>query len=498
MSIQKIIENPHPIYKNNHTYWDFLLNSYEGGQDYIGMNYHYSHEIYAGGRELKRDRNQHMFQFKKERNEDYKNRVKMSYYYNFCSPIIDIYTNHLFKKPILQNWDGIETTMEYRQENLDRMNNGVGEFRKEIADRMQIMGLMYVMIDQPKSDRLDLSVQDQIDNDLFPYAVLRNPQDVINWSLDRFGRPYWVLVREQLDGNTDPFHFDPDKRTITQYRLWDRQNWILVDEKGNRIDEGNHGLGEVPITAFYNKRSKKEPNFLGISALADIAYIARDVYNACSELRQILREQTFALLVLQGEASDYDETEVGVSRGVLYPKETNTPMFISPDSGNAQNYYEHIDRQISAMFRLAKLEGASAKFQGSQGVQQSGISKAYDFNETNQALAEKAMNMEDGEAKMWELFAKWQGTSFDGYVNYPDDFSVQSLNEDLEEAEKAMKLQIGTEFNKEIKKAIIQKKFQRLSEEEVQRIIDNMETSEGVTTGGRLVDRLSRTSTQRA
>ena len=32
--IKDLVENPHPIHKRYSSYWNFLLNSYEGGIDY--------------------------------------------------------------------------------------------------------------------------------------------------------------------------------------------------------------------------------------------------------------------------------------------------------------------------------------------------------------------------------------------------------------------------------------------------------------------------------
>lgn len=488
--IKDLIDNPHPIYRKNVGFWNFLLNSYEGGQDYLGIDLVSSRQIFAGSRQLKTNRNQHLFQYKKEREEDYKKRIEQSYYYNFPAPIIDIYTAHLFKKPIISDWKGIEDTIEKREENIDRMGSSINEFRKELVDLSQIYGHMFTVIDAPQTDTEILSQQDKIDTENFPYVALRHPQFVINWALDEFGNPYWVLIKEVRDENTDPFAFNKDNAENVTYKLWTRSEWFIFDVNGERKQSGTHPLGVVPVVPFYNKRSKKVRNFLGVSVIADISFIARDVYNSCSELRQILREQTFATLTMQGNPEDYKEKEVGTNRGLMYPAEMNQPAYISPDSANAEAYFNHIDRQISAMFKLAKLEGASAKFEGNKTVTQSGISKAFDFNETNQALSEKALNMEDGEMRMWTIFGKWEGKEFTGKIDYPDEFNVKSLNEDLDEAEKALKLQIGTEFNKEIKRALIKKKFSRMTDTEVDKIIKDMESSEGQTPGGALANRL--------
>ena len=502
MSIKKLIEQPHRIYNQYCGFWNFLMESYEGGKDYIGEYANTNQKVYAGDREMRLSQRTHLFRHKKERNDDFKQRVDMSYYYNFCAPIIDIYTNHLFKNPIIEDWGSIEKLIEYRKDNIDRMDSSIYEFRKEIADLSQIYGHCYVIVDKPNPAMEIMTLQDQIDNNIFPYLTAFHPQQIINWSLDVFGKPYWVLIREERDSNQDPFAYDQNNLTQVNYRLWTPTEWILFDAEGEEIRRATHGVGQVPIVCVANKKSKKYKNFLGISAISDIVYIARDLYNSCSELKQILRDQTFAILTLQGEASEYDEIKVGTSKALLYPAERNAPAFISPAGENARVMFEHISNQTSAMFRLAKLEGGSAQFNGQNAVQESGVSKAYDFNETNQALSDKADNLQDAESKIWRLFAKWENKEFDGAIIYPDEFSVQKLNQDLDDAEKLLKIQLGKTFNVEIKKALIKKKFPRIPEKDLKKMIDDAEKVEekeqSGAAGSRLFDRLGLKATDNA
>ena len=488
--IKHMVESPHPVYCKNLEFWKFLLNSYEGGRDYIGEAYVDDQIIKAGGEAINPALTTHLFQHKKELTEDFKKRVKMSYYYNFCAPIIDIFTNHLFKKPIIEEWKSIKKTVEFRKENIDRRDSSIYEFRKEIAELSQVFGHGFVICDMPSPAVQIRSRQDEIDNEIFPYFAIFYPTDIVNWSLDIFGSPYWVLVREVRDANQDPMQFNKDAKEQTQYRLWTRREWFLFDAGYELMSANQHSVGIVPITCFINKKSKKARNFLGISRIADISYIARDVFNACSEVRQILRDQTFAILTMQGTSDDYDKVTVGTGKGLLYPIGSERPGFISPPSANAEVMFTHIDRQISAMFRLAKLEGGSAKREEQSAVQQSGISKAWDFNETNQALSDLADNMQDAESKLWRLFARWENKDFDGQVIYPKEFSVQSLMEDLDEAEKELRLNLGRTFNIEVKKAIIKKKFPRIDDATLQKMINELESEETKGEGSRLLQRL--------
>ncbi len=479
--IKDIVENPHPIYKTNCAYWEFLLQSYEGGRAYCNADLpgvksnagllDRMFRVFAAGKEvLPTSVSGNLFRHPKEREDDYNERVRMSFYYNFCAPIIDIYTNHLFKEAVLVDFGPIKGTVDKISDDIDNQNSSIDEFRREVAEMSQIYGHCFVLIDSPAiPDEEVRSRQDQIIKRAFPYASIYAPSCVINWSLDKFGVPYWILMKEYSDVNIDPLKYDPKVQVDWTYKLWTRNDWFQYDREFREIAKGVHGRGDVPIVCVYNKRSKTATSFLGVSDLSDISFIARDIYNSCSELKQILRDQTFAFLAIQGVSSEYNELTVGTSKAILYPENRNAPQYVSPPQANAEVYFTHIDRQVRKIYQLAKLEGGSAQ-QEQTAQMQSGVSKAWDFNETNSSLTKKATSMEDGETKIWSMFAKWEGKEFDGKVQYPRDFSVQSLMDDLTEAEKSSRLALGETFDLEVRKAIQKKKFPRATEEDLKKM----------------------------
>lgn len=486
MNIKEMCESPHPVFRNNIACWGFLLQSYEGGVDYTQAHITGANKVdnlwnsifkyFENGIEKKVTHlNGNLFIHPKERIDDYNRRLQMSYYYNFCAPIIDIYSDHLFKEAVDEDWGSLQDTIEVVEEDIDRKGSSITEFRREIADMAQTYGHVFVVVDSPEyAPEIIKTRADQIDLRAFPYLCIYTPENVINWALDEFGKPYWVLLRETYEGNPNPEQFDKNKQGECYFRLWTREAWLLYDHEYNLVDEGAHPLGEVPIVCFYDKKSKRARGFLGISSIADIAFIARDVYNSCSELRQILRDQTFSFLAIQGTSDEYRELEIGTGKGLLYPMDRNKPEYVSPPADNATIYFDHIDRQISKIFQLAKLDsgGVSGKVsspqQGGIADQQSGVSKAWDFNQTNSALSSKSSNLEDGEIKVWQIFAKWEGKEFDGKIQYSNEFSVSSLDSDLREAESAARVQLGKTYDVEIRKAIQRKKFPRASEEDLQ------------------------------
>lgn len=507
--IENMVKHAHPIHAKNCAYWDFLLQSYEGGIDYTnalvvnqpnqGNPFGDLFRIFINGKQQD-TKNVHgnLFMHSKELVEDYNRRVQMSYYYNFCAPIIDIYGDHLFKQPIVADFGSIKDEVEAVSQDIDRKGSSIEEFRKQVSDTAQVYGHCFVVVDSPNIPETEVQTRlDQIEKRAFPYLTIYAPQMVKNWSLDCFGNTNWVLLMEVEDDNEEAEEFDPKKTAEVHYRLWTKTEWFKYDSDFKLEEQGVHGLGVVPIVCVYDKKSKKAPAYLGISSIADIAFISRDIYNACSELRQILRDQTFAFLALQGTTDEYASLSLGTGKGLLYPENRNAPQYVSPPSDNALTYFDHIDRQIAKIYQLAKLEGGGTQAKGVSASPDatSGVSKAWDFNQTNSSLSSKSANLEDAEYRIWSLFALWQGKEFDGSIQYPNDFSISSLMDDLDEAEKESRLDLGTTFNLEIRKAIIKKKFPRKPQEEVDKMAKEIETSLKKKTTSSIAERMGLTTT---
>lgn len=488
MDIKKLIEKDHMIHRRYQSYWDFLLQSYEGGLDYcnarvsfntVGGNYLDTQwRLFINGVQQQTQMVYgNLFMHTKEKPEDYNRRVAMSYFYNFNAPIIDIYGDHLFKQGVTEDFKEIKNEVEVVRDNIDMQGSSITEFRRSMSDLAQIHGHCFVLVDSPKISGMDiLTLKDQIDNRAFPYLNLISPQNVLNWALDQFGSPYWVLVREAKDGNGNFAEYNEDECCEVQFRLWTRNEWFLFNDDYELENSGNHKLGVVPIACIYDKKSKKTKGWLGISQLADIAFIARDIFNASSELRQILRDQTFAFLAIQGSSDEYAGIDLGTGKGLLYPEDRNVPQYVSPPSDNATAYFNHIDRQVIKVFQLAKIDnggisgGQSKSMPASTGTvdNQSGVSKAWDFNQTNSSLSSKASNLEDGEMRIWDIFARWLGKKFTGSIQYPNEFSISSLTDDLNEAEQEARVELGSTFNIEVRKAIIKKKFPRKDDKDIE------------------------------
>jgi len=94
----------------------------------------------------------------------------MSYYYNFCAPIIDIYTDHLFKQPINEDFGSIEELVEERKENIDNKQSSINEFRKDMAEMAQVYGHIFVITDSLSYEGDVLSLADVFSITYFPIS----------------------------------------------------------------------------------------------------------------------------------------------------------------------------------------------------------------------------------------------------------------------------------------------------------------------------------------
>jgi len=87
--------------------------------------------------------------------------------------------------------------------------------------------------------------------------------------------------------------------------------------------------------------------------------------------------------------------------------------------------------------------------------QQSGQAKAWDYEATNQILSDFADLVEAAEENLARLFSIWTGVPLEYSVNYPNDFKISEVEQELANAEIAKGLNFGDEFNMEVFKRVL-------------------------------------------
>jgi hypothetical protein len=435
------ITKEHSDYTSKKTLWEFLYNAYYG---------------YGGFKD-----GTYVDKYEKESTLKYSDRKTRAYYINYCKPIIDTYNGHLFKQSIIRNSD-VKILQSFFNKTNAAGDVSLTGLMKQANNIAMIKGYCFVLVDKP--DIITETLRDEIENNTYPYAYILEPGDIIDWAVDKHGDFLWAKVKESYIVNNDiPF---ASHDTVYQYRIWYRDRWELYNATGGKIAGEAHDVGQVPIVLIQNK--KVIGTICGVSEIDDIAKINRRLFNLCSELDELLRSQTFAILTYPAlDAAQLTDVELGTDRILTYdPASSKTPAFIAPPITATQAYEMRIEKLIEEIYRLARL-----KFTG--GISPSGIALAFDFEKTNQVLCDKAQKLISAEEAILRLVCAWQGEEYgDTSVEYPTDYSLSDIFDEIDHAYNVLSLNLGDTFNKAYKKSLSRKIMTNLSKETLI-VVDN-------------------------
>ena len=446
MAINKAtLAKTHRDYDANRGLWDFFWQSYEGGAEYI-----------TGG---------NLIQHSREDATVYQRRQERAFYVNYCSAIIDTYIAHLNKQaPIVDVPKPAGAWAEFVSD-VNNRNDSLFEFRREVQAAAMALGQTFIVVDKPNSDAISLA--DEIESGS-PFFIHYYPWDVVDWDTDEYGMPYWVKLKE-TDKSVASDPFEENGGDNIRYKIWFRDRWTLIDSDGKSIATGDNPLGEVPIVPVLNRKKKQSP-FSGISALNDIAYLNKRIFNLGSLIDQFAFNAAFPMLrnpqVPGGESGDISISERTIFE---YPDSaSHPPEWMSPPTEPLKFLSEEIGSTIKEIQRLARLE---AGFDLKPSQQQSGVSKAFDWLSTSTVLAEKADNFEEAERNAVRLWLKWQGMEDAAFtVDYPDEFDVKTLGQEIEEAVQLKSLMVSPTFEAELMKRLAKKALPKVGAEKAKDI----------------------------
>ena len=449
------VESRYAMYEEFCGCWTFYLDSYEGGEDYLRASY--------------------LFRHVKEDEEDFRDRIQRSYYYNFCRTVVDTYVAHLFRKAnsIYRRGDD-EGEYERFLSDVDGRGTSMNTFMQEqVAPAAQILGQVFVVVDKPRFQGELNSKAEEREKGVRPYVVAVDPRAVTDFRLDSQGNFLWIRIRERREEEVDPF-YKSEKAEGDEYvyRTWTRERWFLHDEEGNLIESDEHNLGRVPVVTVFNVESRKYPGF-GVSALSDIAPINRSIYNWCSLNDEFLYRQCFNILAMP-EMPGVKRRKVGPGNALTYPIDAaRPPHYIYPPVEPGAYLLKNIDAAITQIYRLAVL-GATWGEERPQSA--SGIAKAYDLYQTSENLIKKAKNLEQAEAEIGELWGLWEGKKgFKPTVEYPVDFKISDVAEDLKNDLAVLRMNISESFNKAVKRRAASR-YIKLDPKELQQVTGEIES----------------------
>jgi hypothetical protein len=414
----KRLRSTHDLHDRFAPQWNFFLSAYESGPEFACKS--------------------NLFQHQRETDEDYAERVKRAHNLNYCELIVGFFTNFIFSEPIDRNGNTNSDFYTSFVSDVNMKGETIDDFMKEVCDDMQVFGMSYVLVDAPRRpEGIVVTKQDELDSNFRPYWVLIKPEEVIDWSTDKFGNFVYVKRRQLTDDRVAG-----ERRLIEEYTEWTKELITLTRVDVTKESEPflvgppellDNELGVVPIEVVRYKRSKKFPH-MGLSFLRDLAGNNRKIMNLSSMLDEFLYRQAFNILSRQVDnlhgapGMSEDSGDISAANVMEYPKDTERPAYISPPVDPAAFIQSERSKITNEMFKIAAQDFVGEIFNGEKS---SGFAQAQSFSKTVPYISSRAESLERAENRLMALTLKMMGREWDGKVKYKDRYELTNLTDAL-------------------------------------------------------------------
>ena len=415
----------HKDYSETVSNWEYFIRSYNGGFDYTSGNY--------------------LNRYNLELDSEFNQRLANTPCDNHCKNIIQIYSSFLFRVRPSRDFADMqdEPSLDSFLKDADLDGNNLNAVIRQAQNYASIYGHCFMILDKPNITTSTKA--DELDQDIRPYLSILTPENVFDWNYTRQANGKYELdylkVREEVDRDGGQY-----------FRLWypDRIDTVYLPKNSEPrlMDSAPNTIGKIPAVILYNAKSHKRG--IGHSDLTDIADLQKSIYNEYSEMEQLIRLTNHPSLVKTPSVN----ASAGAGAVIEMPDELEPnlkPYLLQPSGQNLQSIMDSIKHKVDAINRIAHTGAVRSTKSGIS----SGVALQTEFELLNARLSEKADNLQLAEEQLFNLYALFQNTTFDGEINYPDSFNIRDYASDLMYFQQAKALNIGSPtFNKEVDKEI--------------------------------------------
>lgn len=385
-----------------------------------------------------------------ERNEKYTRRKNMAYYVNYVKPVIDAHVNPIFNtEPARQ---GMSSTFQRFIEDVDGNNTSITRFMKKVAIMAKLHGVQFVVVDMAKIDDDQIVTEADIENNrIYPYLYSVSPAQVNNWATDKFGK----LISISYVVNNSIIDEHGNAKDVEETWTWTETTCKKSVDGSEEVFANEIGI--IPVVPIYGVINATD-DLIPQSDLYGIARTSLAMFNACSELRELHRNQAFSILTYPiGDEDDYENGDepirIGTADLLMYRGSSSvSPEFITPPSDSSDVLMDEIQLMIREIYRQANMQFATQE----QVSNVSGLAKAYDNQQLYQTISELADGLQRAERKIASIFSLYMDEPMDNYsVSYNKEYGVTDTTEVLTNATTALSMNICSGLNYETKRKVI-------------------------------------------
>lgn len=423
----------HPEYIKSERIWRRSAAAYSGGSEYI---------------------EEALIRHVSEIDIEFEERRRRAYYFNYPRAIARRITQYVLAHDPQRSGGDPELI-----EDFSRTGLRVNEVMRQLSTLLNVYGRTWLMVESPNFDgKVDLERARR--ERLRPYCRALSPLHVTDWAYGDDGRLLWVLLKENVFDNSDPFSMP---RRYSRRRLIERDRWRLFESSTAGIAEiagGVNPAGCVPLIEI------TEPDGFGLDArhwFEDVVRISEAILNNESEAQMNVVKQMFGMLVVSdafvrggksrqngNSGSNFAATVARSAAIVESVEEKGISRFISPSGvENAAIRAENISlkRELYDVVGLA-VQSPSRETQTAE-------SKAWDFQNVCQFLSARADLLEQAEKAAWSLMQKFDPGIHIPQISYSRKFAVRDLADSIGGLLQLRELESGPSFRRALSRSAL-------------------------------------------
>jgi hypothetical protein len=410
-------------------------------------------DLYAGGEHFRTNGSLYLVRRHREPGEIYMERLSRVFYENYVGSIIDWYAATLMRSEPVVLLNGCDSRAQsfygVLAEDCDLKGTSLSEFFRQRFVEALVYGCSYAVVDFP---RIDAAVRTRAEEDASgqsrAYLMDYSPHEVINWNHDQLGGLEWIVLRTSCLQQSEVTDAKWEKETRWIY--YDRENYRIYRKRSESnpielVDEGRHGLAQLRrVPVFEIKVSD------GLWLMNKAASLQLEHFNKSNALSWALTMGLFASPVVY---SDREWKQVvGESYYIQLGKDDRFG-WTEPEGKVYQIAADNLQNLRDEIYRVCYLTIQAGEAGG--GGRQSAVSKQLDFATTQEVLRAYGTTVKDAMKQiLWAIAAARQdGVSID--VSGLDEFDINDLGTELDDAQKLLNLGIASDtLKKEVFKRL--------------------------------------------
>lgn len=403
----------------------FLLSSYQGGDDFRAGAYLHRYQL--------------------ESDAEYQTRLRSTPLDNQCRGLISLYISFLFREDAIRDGDlfEVDPIIDSILEDADLDGRSMNAFMQDVAVWSSVFGMAWVCVAKPSSDALTLA--DEIALGIRPYLSVYTPLTVVDWCWTRTlnGR-YELSMIKVIEEINDSF------MTIKE---WTKDYIIttIIDTERKcciNYDVIENGIGRIPFIPVYAERSHIRG--IGVSMINDIADQQLMIANELSEIYDSIKLDSHPSLVA---TESTNITGAAAGQVITLPEAIDPalkPYVLQFQGGQIGAIYESINNRIKMIDSMGNVGSVRA----TESTTRSGISIQTEFQLLNARLSSIASNLGLAEEQIWKEVCNYIGRPYDGEIEYPSNFALHNVTDELDQLAKMKALATIPEIQVEINRRV--------------------------------------------